>query len=148
MPPTFHSPPATKNSVRPSRSYLPLLSILTIQFSLTAETWEEYGTQWKDHYNNNIAGKPIPTKIGPVLPALPTTNATGAEWAAWGEAVGKAWSGYFVERGINLAETVKGLEYPKEPTDNNWAAYAAQWSAYGDKVGERLKAALAAKESA
>lgn len=95
-----------------------------------------------------MAGKPIPsTSGGPTLPPLPTTEATGAEWGAWGKAVAEAWTSFAAEKGVDLAKVTEGLEYPKEPTDGNWAAYAGQWGAYGDQVATRFKAALAAKNA-
>lgn len=114
--------------------------------SLAAETWSEYGTQWKEYYNSKVAGKPIQTS-GPTLPPLPTTEATGEEWAAWGKAVGNAWTAYAAEKGVDLAKVLEGVKYPEEPTDGDWAAYAAQWGEYGKKVQERFQAALAAKSA-
>lgn len=143
--PTFHLSPVLTSFVCPLRSSHPL-SILTIRFSLTAETWDEYGNQWKEYYNDKVAGKPIPTK-GPTLPPLPTTEATGEEWAAWGKAVGAAWTAYAADLGVDLVKITEDLKYPEEPTDGDWSAYAGQWGAYGKQVGERFQAALAAKSA-
>lgn len=146
--PTSLLSPVTTSFVRPSQSYHPLSSILTTRFFLIAESWSEYGTQWKDYYNTKVAGKPIPSSSGgPTLPPLPTTEADGAEWGAWGKAVAAAWTSYATENGIDLSKVTEGLEYPKEPTDGNWAAYAGKWSVYGDQVAARFKAALAAKNA-
>ena len=139
--------PVRTSFVRPSRSYRPLLPILTIRFSLTAETWGEYGTQWKEYYNTKVAGKPIPSANGPTIPPLPTTEAAGEEWGTWGKAVAKAWSDFAAEKGVDLAKVTEGLKHPEEPTDDNWAAYAGQWGAYGDQVAARFKAALAVKSA-
>jgi len=111
------------------------------------ETWSEYGTQWKNYYNTQVAGKPIPTENGPTLPDLPTTEATGDEWAAWGKGVGEAWSAYLASKGIDMAKVLEGLKGPEEPTDGNWEGYAAQWGEYGAKAEARFKAALAAKSA-
>ena len=146
-PPTFLLSPVRTSFVRPSQSNHPLSSILTILIFLTAETWSEYGTQWKDYYNTKVAGKPIHSESGPTLPPLPTTEATGAEWGAWGKAVAEVWVAYAAEKGVDLTKVTEGLEHPKEPTDGNWAAYAGQWGAYGDQVAARFKAALAAKNA-
>jgi len=143
LPLVFLWSPASTSFVRTSRSHHPIFSIL-IQFSLTAQTWTEYGTQWKEYYNAKVAGQPIQTS-GPTLPPLPTTEATGEEWAAWGKAVGDAWTAYATSKGIDLAKVLEGLKYPEEPTDDNWPAYAAQWGQYGKQVQERFTAALAAK---
>jgi len=145
--PTSPLSPVRTSFVRPPQSYRPLSSILTIRFLLTAETWSEYGTQWKDYYNTKVAGKPIDSPNGPTLPPLPTTEATGAEWGAWGKAVGEAWVTFAASKGVDLAKVTEGLKYPVEPTDGNWAAYAGQWSAYGDQVAARFKAALDAKNA-
>jgi len=118
-------------------------------FDKLPETWSEYGIQWKEYYNSKIAGQPIQTS-GPTLPPLPTTEATGEEWAAWGKAVGDAWTAYAASKGVDLAKVLEGLEFPEEPTEDNgkdWAAYAAQWGEYGNQVQERFKAALAAKSA-
>ena len=145
LPPTSLLSPVRTSFVRPPRSYRPLLPILTIRSFLAAETWEEYGTQWKEYYNTQIAGKPIPSENGPTLPPLPTTEATGEEWGAWGKAVAEAWTAFAASKGVDLAKVTEGLKYPEEPTDGNWAAYAGQWSAYGDQVAARFKAALDTK---
>ena len=145
LPPTSLLSPVRTSFVRPPQSYCPLSSILTTRFSLAADTWSEYGTQWKDYYNTKVAGKPIPSADGPTLPPLPTTDATGAEWGAWGKAVADAWTAYAAGKGVDLAKVTEGLVYPEEPTDGNWAAYAGKWGAYGDQVAARFKAALAAK---
>ena len=115
---------------------------ITIQ---TAETWAEYGTNWKDYYNTQIAGEPIPTS-GPTLPPLPTTDATGEGWAAWGKAVSDAWNAYAAERGVDLPKVLEGL---KSPTliGGDWIAYTRQWEVYGNQVGERFRAVLAAKSA-
>ena len=144
-PPTFLSSPATTTFVRISRCNRLAIWLLTSTFSSAAETWEEYGTQWKNHYNTNIAGKPIPTS-GPTLPALPTTDATGEDWAAWGKAVAEAWSEYANEKGVDLAKALEGLKRP-EFIDGDWAAYSQQWEVYGKQVAERFQAALAAKSA-
>ena len=116
-----------------------------IRFSLTADTWSEYGNQWKDYYNTKIAGKPIPTS-GPTLPPLPNTDAAGEDWATWGKAVAKAWDDYATERGVDLPEVLKGLPLP-ELKDGDWAAYSKQWSDYSKQIGERFQVALAAKSA-
>jgi len=116
-------------------------------FDTLPETWLEYGTQWKNYYNTEVAGKPLPTDGGPTLPPLPTTDATGADWAAWGKAVGEAWTAFAAEKGVDLAKACEGLKPPSEPTDGNWAAYPGEWSAYGKEVEARFKAALAAKSA-
>jgi len=46
-----------------------------------------------------------------------------------------------------LAKVVEGLTAPAPPADGNWASYAAEWDAYGNKVQERFNAALAAKSA-
>jgi len=116
-----------------------------VHISSAAETWEEYGTQWKNHYNTNIAGKPIPTS-GPTLPALPTTDATGEDWAAWGKAVGEAWNEYAKGKGVDLAKVLEGLTQP-ELTNGDWAAYSQKWEEYGTQVAKRFEAALVAKSA-
>ena len=120
--------------------------LILVRFSLTAETWSEYGTQWKEYYNSKVAGKPIQTS-GPTLPPFPTTEATGDEWTAWGKAVGDVWTAYAVSKGIDLAKFLEGLKYPEEPTNGDWAAYAAQWGEYGKQIQERFKAASAANSA-
>ncbi|KAF9788060.1 hypothetical protein BJ322DRAFT_1181106 [Thelephora terrestris] len=109
------------------------------------ETWEEYGTQWKVHYNTHIAGKPIPTS-GPTLPPLPTTDATGEDWATWGSAVSEAWNEYAKEKGVDLPKVLEGLKKP-ELINGDWASYSAEWDEYGKQVGEKFQAALAAKST-
>ena len=145
LPPTSLLSLVRTSFVRSPRSYHPLLPILTIRSFLAAETWNEYGTQWKDYYNTKVAGKPISSESGPTLPPLPTTEATGEEWGTWGKAVGEAWTKFAASKGVDLVKVTEGLKYPEEPTDGNWAAYAGQWGAYGDQVGARFKAALAAQ---
>lgn len=123
-----------------------ILPVLT-QFSFTAETWIEYGAHWKEHYDSKIAGRPIQTS-GPTLPPLPNSDATGSEWAAWGNAVGQAWTDYAKSKGIDLIKILEGLKTPEEPAEDDsdgWTAYAAQWGQYGKQVQERFTAALAAK---
>ena len=134
------------------RASFPILSCLLINpnnsIPLAAETWKEYGTQWEVYYNTKVAGKPINTKEGPTLPALPSTEASGNEWLAWGKAVADTWTAYAAEKGVDLAKVVEGLKVPEAPAaDGDWAAYAAQWGDYGKQVGERFKAALAAKSA-
>ena len=146
--PTFLSSLVSISFVRSSRPHRPSLSII-IRFSPTAETWSEYGTQWKEYYDAKIAGKPIQTK-GPTLPPLPTSEATGAEWATWGKAVADAWTEYAASKGVDLAKVVEGLKYPELPTENTreaWGTYATQWGDYGKQVGERFEAVLAAKSA-
>lgn len=143
--PTFLSFPITTTSVRPSQPYHLATKLLTPQLSLTAATWAEYGAQWKDHYNTKIAGKPIPTS-GPTLPPLPTTDATGKDWAAWGKGVAEAWNVYAAGRGVDLAKALEGLKSP-ELIGDDWIAYSRQWEEYGTKVGERFRAALTAKSA-
>jgi len=145
LPPAFLSSPTSTSFVRTPRSHHPVLSI-PIRLSFTAETWSEYGTQWKEYYNTKVAGKPIQTS-GPTLPPLPTTDATGEEWAAWGKAVGDTWTAYAAEKGVDLAKVLEGLKYPERPTNGDWAAYAGQWGEYGKQVQERFEAALAAKSA-
>jgi len=116
-------------------------------FDKLPETWSEYGTQWKDYYNTKVAGKPIQTTNGPTLPPLPTTEASGAEWAAWGKAVGEAWTAFAASKGIDLVEITKDLKYPEEPTNGDWSAYPAQWNEYGKEVRARFEAALASKSA-
>ena len=136
------------DKLRTSFQISPVLILpILIGFFLAAESWNEYGTQWKDYYNTKVAGKPLASANGPTLPALPTTEATGADWAAWGKAVGEAWTDYAASKGIDLAEVVKGLKLPQEPANEDWAAYAAEWNTYGDQVAARFKAALAAKSA-
>lgn len=145
LPPTFLPSLARTSFVRLFQSHRSTIRRLISSFSLTAETWEEYGNQWKVHYNTQIAGKPIPTS-GPTLPPLPTTDATGEDWAAWGKAVSEAWNTYAAERGIDLPKVLEGLKQP-ELVNGDWASYSQQWDAYGNKVGERFQAALAAKSA-
>lgn len=131
-----------------SRPRFLVLLILT-RLSLTAETWTEYGAQWKEHYDTKIAGKPIQT-IGPILPPLPTSDATGSDWAVWGKAVGEAWTNYANSKGIDLVKVLEGLKAPTEPTEDTtdgWTTYAAQWGQYGKQVREKFAAALAAKSA-
>jgi hypothetical protein len=144
-PPTFPSSLVTTSFVRHSKSHSSLTTFLTSSFSLTAETWEEYGTQWKVHYNTHIAGKPIPTS-GPTLPPLPTTDATGEDWATWGSAVSEAWNEYAKEKGVDLPKVLEGLKKP-ELINGDWASYSAEWDEYGKQVGEKFQAALAAKST-
>jgi len=113
------------------------------------ETWTEYGAQWKEHYDTKIAGQPIQTS-GPALPPLPSTDATGSDWAAWGNAVGQAWTNYAESKGIDLVKVIEGLKAPEEPaedTSGGWTSYAAQWGQYSKQVRERFTVALAAKAS-
>jgi len=128
----------------PTPAVTPNLPLVPGQDKLP-ETWEEYGNQWKVHYNTQIAGKPIPTS-GPTLPPLPTTEATGDDWAAWGKAVSEAWNTYATERGVDLPKALEGLKQPELVT-GDWASYSQQWDEYGNKVGERFQAALAAKSA-
>jgi len=112
------------------------------------ETWIEYGTQWKDYYNTKVAGQPLPNPNGPTLPPLPTTEATGEQWAAWGQAVGEAWNAYATEKGVDLSKVVEGLKAPEPPSGgSDWSYYATEWEAYGNQVQERFNAALAAKSA-
>ena len=105
-----------------------------------ADTWDEYGTQWKGHYNTMIAGKPVPTP-GPTLPPLPAKDATSQDWAAWGKAVANAWNEYAKEKGVDLTKVVEGLKRP-ELTNNDWASFAQEWEVYGTQVADKFQAAL------
>ena len=145
LPPTFLLSPVTTSFIHPLQSRRSTIRLPTSPFFLTAETWEEYGNQWKVHYNTQIAGKPIPTS-GPTLPPLPTTDATSEDWAAWGKAVSEAWNSYATEKGIDLPKALEGLKQP-ELINSNWASYSQQWDEYGKQVGERFQAALAAKSA-
>ena len=148
LPPTSLLSPVRTSFVSPPRSYCPLLSTLTIRSFLAAETWSEYGNQWREYYNTKVAGKPIPTNNGPTLPPLPTTEATGEEWGAWGKAVADAWTAFAASKRVDLAKVTEGLKYPEEPADDNWGDYAGQWGAYGDQVAARFKAELARLDAA
>lgn len=147
---TPHLPPVPgydqlRTSVFKPHRNPPTAPPLTSQLSLTADTWSEYGDQWRDHYNTHIAGKPIPTS-GPTLPPLPAIGATSRDWAIWGESVSEVWNAYAAERGVDLPKALEGLKYP-ELVDNDWIAYSQQWEEYGNQVGERFKAALDAKSA-